>query len=669
MADDATDPRAAPADAMRFLKLFGAENGATFQLFDDANRKDARLAQVLHGTLESLHPTLAAANARAGVFWQINEGPLEGPRKADRITRVRTLAIDTDGAEVEPILADLTASGVRYHAHVETSPGKAHIYIKLADCPLGRFKHLQKALAAKYGTDASICDLSRVMRVPDYYHRKDAPFLVRLVSLNDHPSYSTDEVVQRLGLALVPAGEVPAFTEVPGFTIDAGRAYAQGREIAAAAAPAVEGDDGSRWAIAVAQSLMDCGNDVPATTRIMSEAFNPRCEPPWDEDELGALVRRAWNCRVSPVGVLAAEFEFPPLDPETCALLEAISARTDGEAKPKRSRLHWESFRDIKLDASGRELVKHLLDQGASSVLFGDSNTGKSFFALDLALHIALGWTWRGRKVAQGAVLYVAAESGHGFKKRAIAFRQHYELGDRDVPFYLVPCPVNLLDPEADTQPLIELVKAVEADCGQKVGFIVVDTLARAIAGGDENSSEAMGAFIGNADKLRTATGAHVMAVHHSGKDRSKGARGHSSLRAAIDTEIQIADGVATVTKSRDSERAAPMPFRLHVVTVGEDADGDPITSCVALDDAGAEFAENHDDHETIVRKIHAHLRRGAQTSARQLELDHGGVGGLFRVNAKRLRVAISRALTEGTLREVKRGPAKYLRLPEEMPA
>jgi hypothetical protein len=118
---------------------------------------------------------------------------------------------------------------------------------------------------------------------------------------------------------------------------------------------------------------------------------------------------------------------------------------------------------------------------------------------------------------------------------------------------------------------------------GIGVALVVIDTLSRAMQGGNENASEHMGAFVINVDKLRIATGAHVMIVHHSGKDKAKGARGHSLLRAATDTEIEVEAGQVKATKQRDLELPKPMPFRLESIEIGRDSEGEVVTSAVAL--------------------------------------------------------------------------------------
>jgi hypothetical protein len=106
--------------------------------------------------------------------------------------------------------------------------------------------------------------------------------------------------------------------------------------------------------------------------------------------------------------------------------------------------------------------------------------------------------------------------------------------------------------------------------------------------GGDENSGEDMGAVVRHADLIRVQTGAHVMFIHHCGKDAARGARGHSSLRAACDTEIEVSgkEGTRTakVTKQRDFACGDAFGFDLEAVTLGTDDDGDAIRTCIVRD-------------------------------------------------------------------------------------
>ena len=227
-------------------------------------------------------------------------------------------------------------------------------------------------------------------------------------------------------------------------------------------------------------------------------------------------------------------------------------------------------------------MIKNWLGKNQMSVVYGPSNVGKSFFTLDMSFCIAAGIEWQGAKVRGGPVLYLATEGGNAFQSRVVALRKEY--GVDDVPLAVRPSPIDLLRPEADLAALIELCKSIEHEKGEPIAMIVVDTLSRAMAGGDENGPTDMTSFIANLDALRDVTGAHIMIVHHSGKDTAKGARGHSSLRAATDTEIelQLEQGIrtATATKQRDLEPQEPIVFKLKIHELGKDEDGDPVTTC-----------------------------------------------------------------------------------------
>jgi hypothetical protein len=231
---------------------------------------------------------------------------------------------------------------------------------------------------------------------------------------------------------------------------------------------------------------------------------------------------------------------------------------------------------------NGQFVVKGLLQLGTLIVVFGESNSGKTFFVLDLVLAIAGGQSWRKRKVTRGLVIYIAGEGTDGIKNRVAAY-QTRGMSSRGIPLAIINRAADLLHVDGDIDDLLALIQQAESESGEKCVLIVVDTLARAMAGGDENSGEDMTALIANADRLRKATTASVMLIHHCGKDSSKGARGHSSLRGAVDTEIliegQSGRRTATVTKQRDLPSGQVFAFELEPQVLGHDEDGDPVTS------------------------------------------------------------------------------------------
>lgn len=227
-------------------------------------------------------------------------------------------------------------------------------------------------------------------------------------------------------------------------------------------------------------------------------------------------------------------------------------------------------------------LVKGWLGRGASSVIYGESNVGKTFLALDLGLHVAAGTAWHGHRVKQGHVIYIAGEGGGGIRNRLAAARQAMpELAAcADGWFTLLPTRLDLHG-EGDAAALISAIGAIT----QSPALVVVDTLARAMGAGDENTAQDMGQFVQSVDAIRSATGAHVAIIHHSGKDAAKGARGSGSLRAAVDTEIELARNgetiVATAKKQRDMLCGAEFAYQLVSVDLGLDGDGDAVTSAI----------------------------------------------------------------------------------------
>ena len=232
------------------------------------------------------------------------------------------------------------------------------------------------------------------------------------------------------------------------------------------------------------------------------------------------------------------------------------------------------------------ELVEGLLTVGDGSVLYGDSNSGKTFFAIDLACAVARGTEWMGRNTEPGLVVYLAAESPASVRIRLQAYMQHHRA---KVPnFAIVQSPIDLFDGEADTEAVIAVVQELERQRGQKARLIVGDTLARLSAGANENAWQDMGLVIRRFDRIRTACAAHFMLIHHSGKQAANGARGWSGIRAAIDTEIEVTDSpqgrVAEITKQRDlSTKGERIGFRLEPVTLGRTKWGADATSCVVL--------------------------------------------------------------------------------------
>ena len=231
-----------------------------------------------------------------------------------------------------------------------------------------------------------------------------------------------------------------------------------------------------------------------------------------------------------------------------------------------------------------RWIIKGLLPEADLAVLFGASGAGKSFVALDVAIAIALGRPWRGCKVRQGRVVYIAAEGGGGVSLRLQAYAKHNAVDLSEVPMAIIHDSPNLLKVED----IKDLVAAV-VDAGPS-DLIICDTFAQMTPGGNENSGEDMGLALKHARSLRDATGAMIMLVHHSGKDAAKGARGWSGLRAAADAELEVVRDedsdvrLLRVSKQKDGRDDLSWAFKLEEVSLGLDDDLDEITSVVVVE-------------------------------------------------------------------------------------
>lgn len=224
-------------------------------------------------------------------------------------------------------------------------------------------------------------------------------------------------------------------------------------------------------------------------------------------------------------------------------------------------------------------------------VIWGASGSGKTFVALDMVGAVVRGIPWAGRRTKAGGVAYIAAEGA--LRNRLDAYMSHAQLDESDLDrLRILDSSVNLLDPAADIEPLIFALREL-AEEFDGLAMVVIDTLNRVMPGGDENGPQDMGMVVAAARRIEMDFSCVVVFIHHSGKDDTKGSRGHSSLKAATDAELSVKrEGdtrSVTAEKVRDGEDGETLlSFRLRVVDLGGMADIDPeaepderLTSCI----------------------------------------------------------------------------------------
>ena len=262
--------------------------------------------------------------------------------------------------------------------------------------------------------------------------------------------------------------------------------------------------------------------------------------------------------------------------------INALVARAEGLRKGVGTRVPFLRLDQLREVAKAvRWTVKHVIPAASVGMLFGGSGTFKSFIALDAALHVAHGLPWLGRITVQAPVLYIAAEGGAGLWTRVHAWHKERGLKWGDVPLYVVPAALDLAE---DAWRVVDAAQAL----GVCPAMVVIDTLSQTYAG-EENSANEMAAYLRElGTRFRDLWQCAVLLVHHTGHQATERPRGSSAIRSNIDFLLGVfrdeKEMLATVTsvKQKDGELMPDAVFKLTVVDVALDDDGDRITSLVA---------------------------------------------------------------------------------------
>jgi len=269
--------------------------------------------------------------------------------------------------------------------------------------------------------------------------------------------------------------------------------------------------------------------------------------------------------------------------------LDVPESEASQSESAQKSRFLVESWDSIK-DEPVEWLIEDIIPKKAFVALYAPPASYKSFIALDMAEAIATGRDWMGKAVKQsGVVLYIAGEGHGGLGARIKACKIKNDSPD-GAPLYVIRAQINLRSSQEDFDNLISAINDLLETVGEKLQMIVLDTLMRMSGGGfNENSSEDMGGFITQAGKLQAFYDCALLVIHHSGKDVTKGLRGHSSLLGAVDTELEInrldsvintgdpsvkGSGTITVTKQKDGSDDIAIGFDVVAIDVSTSALG-----------------------------------------------------------------------------------------------
>ena len=264
----------------------------------------------------------------------------------------------------------------------------------------------------------------------------------------------------------------------------------------------------------------------------------------------------------------------------------------------QKSRFLVESWDSIK-DEPVEWLVESIVPKRSFVALYAPPASWKSFISLDLAEAIATGRDWMGYRIPKkGAVLYICGEGHGGMGARVKACKIQNKSPD-GANLYIIRAQLNLRSSPEDFAELLKAINELIAQIDEPLELIILDTLMRMSGGGfNENSSEDMGAFITQAGKLQEIYDCALMVIHHSGKDVTKGLRGHSSLLGAVDTELEIqrldsvinsadssivGNAILTVSKQKDGADSIQIGIEIMLVEIGNSPLSFEMTTSLAI--------------------------------------------------------------------------------------
>jgi hypothetical protein len=333
----------------------------------------------------------------------------------------------------------------------------------------------------------------------------------------------------------------------------------------------------------VAARLFDFGVETSTAFEIMCEWNETKAGGAIPGDDLLEKIENAAKHRQNPIGIrtTASGFEAVEVDerkrPSREALATALVWKDNVIPFPGLDEVKVEggAYKFTWARAITFEHKEYLIDgfvcAAEFSAWYGDPDSGKSTGILHGGASVASGRPFQGRSILNpGPVLYVAAERGGVTKRRIMAWQKHFQV--TDLPLAVIDDAVNLRTNMVDAQRIVAACEAMAKECGRLPVWIILDTLNRVLAGGDENSSMDMGSLIKAVDYIMRATRAHTSLVHHTplNKDRM---RGHGSVLGAVDMTAQVKKDGAIVQIAADKGNDLPdkpeFEFQFQSVDLG----------------------------------------------------------------------------------------------------
>jgi hypothetical protein len=299
--------------------------------------------------------------------------------------------------------------------------------------------------------------------------------------------------------------------------------------------PGIEGEGGDDFVIRVANHVMDLGVSQEKCLEIMLLDWNERCLPPWEPDDLAVKVSNAARYRQNEIGA----WGVAPASELFTGALDKLP--DDAEAGVTYKYKLWTPQEALSLPPP-EWLIPGILLKRCLCVPYGQQEMGKTFWVLDLALHVASGIAGHGRpeQEAQDVIFF----SGEGFDdlvhNRITAWCAAHGCPLGQLRLHLLEDFPNVTE-EDDFIQFLEDIYA-QLGPGVKPAMVVLDTYARVMAQGglDENKPLDIMRLVHQAEVMKRGWECAVCIIHHTGKDEARGPRGGNALIAAVDVAWEV---------------------------------------------------------------------------------------------------------------------------------
>ncbi len=276
------------------------------------------------------------------------------------------------------------------------------------------------------------------------------------------------------------------------------------------------------------------------------------------------------------------------------SMLEELRPSEKGKRKPPEPPLTFLSYQDMINLPNPEWLIEGVIAEKTSALMFGKSNSFKSFLAVDMACSVGTGHlhgSWHGATIIDGwPVLYVATEGALGVAKQRIpGWYEAHEIPEehRQGAVTLYPQEIALDDDNA----VDELLRSCAIHSATREGedhwydpawafkLVVIDIFGSSMMG-PETSDETARAWVRNINRIMREMHCAVLTVAHSGWADETRARMHTHFWGSFDTRLKVMGDkdslttVLSVDRHKDADSSGEWGFRLDKVSFSIDDSG-----------------------------------------------------------------------------------------------